>query len=145
MILKHLQELMADAATYGWEPVCACHAVWSQHIVNGHAEWEDTDVKLEFHMALVWSTVQRDNPRPQLPAAPQQLAARDMGSKPVTAKPGTKSCAMFKQVKCDTHICSYYLNEGALTPREILPMQNLQRGGIKLAGAGATDGTPPTA
>ena len=30
MMLKHLRELMADTATYGWEPVRAYHAVCLQ-------------------------------------------------------------------------------------------------------------------
>ena len=53
VMLKHLQELMADSAIYGWEHVRTYHAVWLQQIENGHAEWEDTDIKLEFCRALI--------------------------------------------------------------------------------------------
>ena len=48
---------MADADTYGWEPIRAYHAVWLQQIENGCAEWKNTDIKLELCRALVWNTV----------------------------------------------------------------------------------------
>ena len=109
---------MADEATYGWEPVWAYHAVWLQQLENGHAEWKNIDLKLEFRRALVWNSAQCDNARPRPLAAPRQFAAKDMGAKPATSKPGTKSCALFNQRKCgdqrdnpaDRHICSYHLN-----------------------------------
>ena len=38
IMLKHLWDLMADAATYGWEPIQAYHVVWLQQLENGRAE-----------------------------------------------------------------------------------------------------------
>ena len=48
VMLKHLKELIADASTYGWEPVRAYNGVWLQQLENGRAEWHDTKLKLEF-------------------------------------------------------------------------------------------------
>ena len=55
VMLNHLKELMADASIYGWEPVRAYHGVWLQQLENRRAEWHNTEFKLEFRRALVWS------------------------------------------------------------------------------------------
>ena len=55
IMLKHLSDLMADAAIYGWESVRAFHAVWLQQLENGRVDWGDEDKKLEFWRALVWN------------------------------------------------------------------------------------------
>ena len=56
IMFNYLRELMADAATYGWEPIQTYHVVWLQQLENRHAEWEDADIKLEFHRP--WSGTQ---------------------------------------------------------------------------------------
>ena len=45
-LLKHLSELMADVAIYGWGPVWAYHTIWLQHVENGRANWGDKAKKL---------------------------------------------------------------------------------------------------
>ena len=52
-MFKHLSELMADAAIYGWELEQVFHAFWLQQLENGHVEWGDEAKKLEFRRALV--------------------------------------------------------------------------------------------
>ena len=131
VMLKYLKELMADATTYGWEPIHAYHVVWLQQIENGSAEWDDTDVKLEFHRDLVWNTVksQASDPYCSPPAGCEghgKQACHNHG------KPGTKICTLLNQGKCtaqsqhppDKHICSYCLNVAKKVCS--LPMQNLQ-------------------
>ena len=57
-------------------------------------EWQsgwDTNLKLEFHRALVWNSAQHGNPSRQPLAATHQPAAKDTGAKATRAKPGTKS------------------------------------------------------
>ena len=56
-MLKHLSELVADAAIYRWEPVRVYHAVWLQQLENGHADWDDKAKKLKFRHELVWGTL----------------------------------------------------------------------------------------
>ena len=34
LMARHLQELMADAELYGWDPVRSYHAVWLQQLEN---------------------------------------------------------------------------------------------------------------
>ena len=114
-MLKHLRELVADASTCGWELVRGYHAVRRQHFENGWTEWEDTDLKLELHWALVWNSAQCSNPRTQSLSSPRQPPVKDMAPKPVTAKHSTRACALYNQGKCgaqadhslDRHICSF--------------------------------------
>lgn len=58
VMLKHLHELMVDAATYGWEPLRIYHAVWLQQRENGWANWKKANCKLEFCQAFSWNEVQ---------------------------------------------------------------------------------------
>ena len=54
-------------------------------------------------MALVLNAVQPGNLRPKArtsPTHPDQLAVKDMGSKPTIASSGTRACALFNQGKC---------------------------------------------
>ena len=55
-MLLHLQELMEDADTYGWEAVRIYHAAWLQFLEQGCVSCGDEDKKLKLYRALVWQT-----------------------------------------------------------------------------------------
>ena len=74
VMVKHLKELMSDASMYGWKPVRSYHWVWLQQLENGRAEWQDTDLKLEFRRALVWNLARPTTSRPQPSGALQKAA-----------------------------------------------------------------------
>ena len=40
-MMQHLQDIMADAELYGWEPIWVFHAVWLQQLEQGHVTWAD--------------------------------------------------------------------------------------------------------
>ena len=96
----------------------AYDGVWLQQLENRWAEWDAADLKLEFICALVWNLAQPSVPRLQTSSAPRQAQTKDTTTKPVTAKLGTKACALINQRKCvahadnpsDHHICAYCLN-----------------------------------
>ena len=124
VVLIHLKELMADASMYGWRPVLAYYGVWLQKLQNGRAEWHNAELKIEFRRALVWNSARPSIPRPQTSLAPQTSAAprqnqtKDTTTKPASAPPGTKACALFNDWKCgvqadhpsDRNICTYLLH-----------------------------------
>ena len=100
-MLKHLKERMADASTYGWEPVRAYHGVWLQQLENGRDEWHDIELKLEFRHVLVWNSARTTTSRSQPSDAPQKTATsrknqnKDTNPNPVPDSLGTKACALF--------------------------------------------------
>ena len=54
LMAAHVVELMGDDKLYGWEYVCAFHAVWLQQLEHGRITWADKDAKLKFQRVLVW-------------------------------------------------------------------------------------------
>ena len=95
--LKHLSELMADAAIYGWESLRSFHAVLLQQLGNGCTDWGDEVKKLEFRRALVWNKAIEGHTtktvKTQLGGNTRQQAGKEATGRPTTAKPGIKACA----------------------------------------------------
>ena len=56
-MLQHMQELMEDAESYGWELIRAYHAIWLQQLEQGRVSWPDEEKKMKYHRALVWHHV----------------------------------------------------------------------------------------
>ena len=115
-MIKHLSELIADAAVYGWEPVQVFHAVWLQQLENGCADWGDEAKKPEFRCMLMWNPMHRSAPHKAQPSAqPQQKPGKDATGRPFMAKPRMKACVVLNTGKCITHadhpkelhICTY--------------------------------------
>ena len=98
-MLKHLSELIADAAIYGWESVLAFYAVWLQQLENGRADWGDEAKKLEFQRALVWNKAIEGHTTKTFKTQPTgntlQKVGKEATGRPTTAKPGTKACAPY--------------------------------------------------
>ena len=105
IMLKHLSELMKDAAIYGWESVWAFHAVWLKQLENRCADWWDETKKLEFQRALVWNKAIEGHTtkafKSSLAANTRQKAGKEATGRPTTAKSGSKAYALFSAGKCN--------------------------------------------
>ena len=53
-MIEHLQELMEDVESYGWEPLRAYHAAWFQKMEQERVSWADVEKKMKFRKMLVW-------------------------------------------------------------------------------------------
>ena len=60
-MLQHLQDLMADADLYGWEPIRAFHAIWFQQLEQSHVTWDNEEVKLKYQRATGNSPLQESS------------------------------------------------------------------------------------
>ena len=98
LMTHHLQELMADAELYGWEPIRAFHAVWLQQLENGQVKWDDVKAKLWFHHTLVWHpATSMTSAKMVTGQAPLKKLGKEAMAYNIAENPDTKACSCFNQ------------------------------------------------